>query len=175
MVNFLLYQTAWFALIFGVSYNQVWLGIGFALLTICVHFYLSTAKQKDLAVLLLTTVIGAVAETVFQVLDVFEIVQGDLWPPIAAPWLMVMWASFSTTLCRSMEWVFKSWKTALLLGFIFGPVAYIGGNRMGAIRLELTWQSGLILAFVWALVMVVLSVVVQKIDPLNQFGGKKSQ
>ena len=174
MINFLLYQSAWFALILGVSYDLVWPGIGFALVTLVVHFFVSTVKRKDLVVLLLTTLLGTIAETVFQLLNVFEIVRGDLWPPIAAPWLIVMWASFSTTLCRSMEWVFKSGKTALALGFVFGPIAYVGGNRMGAIRLELTWERGFMLAIIWALVMLVLSVVVQKVDPLGHFEGNDS-
>lgn len=169
MVNFILYQTAWFALVFGVAYDRVIAGMVYAVLTIMIHFIISKTKSDDLLVFAFTTVVGTLAETMFQWLDVFEIVRGDWWPPLAAPWLIVMWASFSTTLCRSMEWVFKSLKLAMGLGFIFGPIAYWGGSRMGAIKIAMTLSNALVLAIVWGVVMLVLALWVQKIDPLKSF------
>jgi len=47
--------------------------------------------------------------------------------------LLAMWALFATTINHSMAWLKDRYFLALILGAIFGPLAFIAGENLGAV------------------------------------------
>lgn len=145
-MNFILYQSGWFALVLGAANDLLVPGALFAIATVAIHIAISKERVREIKIALVTTLIGAVAESIFRGFDVFQVIDGDLWPPLAPPWLLIMWTSFAMTFHGCMSWILKRHRLALLLGVIFGPIAYWSGGRLGAVTIEMTPRNIILLA-----------------------------
>jgi len=75
-------------------------------------------------------------------------------PPI---WILGLWLQFATTLHFSLGWLSKRYPLAALLGLIGGPLAFLGGERLGAATFgdPRALSLGLI-ALAWAIALPVL-------------------
>ena len=70
--------------------------------------------------------------------------------PIAPVWILSMWLLFSITIKHSLSWL-NSYKIGqVTLGLIGGPLAYIAGEKLGAVSLHDT--SVFFLAIGWAVI-----------------------
>ena len=80
--------------------------------------------------------------------------------------LMAMWAQFATTFRFSLRSVMTKPIRAALFGAAGGPVAFLVGDRLGAVILLPPLVPGLLrLSISWALALVVFSTVVRRITP----------
>jgi hypothetical protein len=87
----------------------------------------------------------------------------DALPP---PWLLAMWAQFATTFRFSLRSVVTRPVLAVLFGAAGGPIAFLAGERLGAVTLlPPLAQSLLRLSISWAIALVVFSEVVRRIAP----------
>lgn len=71
-------------------------------------------------------------------------------------WMIGLWLAFACTLNVSMRWLQHRLILAALLGAIFGPLAYAGAEKFGAVQLpgptlNLAW-----IALEWAIVLPLL-------------------
>ena len=83
---------------------------------------------------------------------------------LAPPWLLVIWAQFATTFRFCLVRVMTRPWIAALLGAIGGPVAFLGGERLGAVVLLAPRTAGLVrLSIVWAVSLAGLSLVVRAV------------
>jgi hypothetical protein len=48
-------------------------------------------------------------------------------------WMVALWAAFASTLRHSLGWLRGRWSLGVALGAIGGPLAYLGGEALGAI------------------------------------------
>lgn len=79
----------------------------------------------------------------------------DGWPP---PWLIAMWGQFATAFRFSMQGIMRRWWSAALFGAVGGPLAFLAGERLGAVTLLPPTPAGLVrLAIAWAIALAVLS------------------
>jgi hypothetical protein len=73
---------------------------------------------------------------------------------MSPPWLLALWAQFATTFRYSLRGIMTNPARAALFGFIGGPIAFVAGERLGAItfgqplwlglaRLAVTWSVAL--------------------------------
>jgi hypothetical protein len=87
----------------------------------------------------------------------------DALPP---PWLLAMWAQFATTFRFSLRPVLARPPGAALFGAVGGPLAFVAGERLGAITLLPPLTHGLLrLSISWAVALVVFSAVVRRVTP----------
>ena len=68
---------------------------------------------------------------------------------IAPLWITAMWCGFSALVNHSLAWLKDKWSSAFLFGAIGGPLAYIGGEKLGAIYfngglIEITIMLGIV-------------------------------
>ena len=54
----------------------------------------------------------------------------------SALWMVSLWAGFAATLGHSLEWLQGRLRTAAVLGSVAGPLAYLAGERFGAMTIE---------------------------------------
>jgi len=127
----------WFACVFGAAREVHWLGVIIVLFLGVIHVFVA-GKQKLLPAILL----GLASLMVGLVLDTTLIAAGAYTPnrwliptPITTIWLFMLWINFSLALNESLKWFQAHLFVAAILGSIFGPFAYLGASRLGAIQL----------------------------------------
>lgn len=142
LVNFALFQAAWFACVLGAASGKVVLGTALALALLGVHFVWCTRDRRaDARLIAVAVTFGAVADSLLLAVGRVEFV-APLASAFAPAWILTLWAWFAATQLHSMTWLQARPLVAVVLGVVGGPLSYLAGERMGALRfLEPRWQG----------------------------------
>jgi hypothetical protein len=71
--------------------------------------------------------------------------------------MAALWFNFSMLVSISLAWLKGKYVTAVILGGLAGPVAYWGGEKLGALRVAEAFSTGyVILAVIWGLALPLL-------------------
>jgi hypothetical protein len=76
----------------------------------------------------------------------------------------MMWALFATTINLSMGWLKGRWALSVLMGAVFGPLAFIGGEKLGAVVFLDSTLSIITLSVGWGLLMPLLLWTAERIN-----------
>ena len=151
LMNFVLFEAAWFACVIGASHDglAVMAGTGAALLAVALHVVLSEQPIAELELAMAAALIGLLWETFLIQIGVVAVPHGELIVGVAPPWIVAMWALFATTLNYSLGWLRGRWTLAAVLGAIAGPLSYWAGVRMGALQFIDPVKAVIALAIGW--------------------------
>jgi hypothetical protein len=172
-INYLLYQAGWFACILGAANGWPHAGFAIAVALTIAHLIMDADREQDYAAIGVAIAVGIIAECYQVSAGTYRIDAGVLregWPP---PWLIAMWAQFATVFRFSMRGIMRRWWSAGLLGAMGGPLAFLAGERLGAVTLLPPVATGLVrLSIIWAIALVVLSSVrrLEPSDPTSSSG-----
>ena len=155
IINFLLYQVAWFACVMGAAGGQPMIGVAVALLVIGLHLAQNRPAATELKIIGLTGLIGGAWETLIVNQDWVRYVGGST-PDMAPAWIVALWLAFATTFNVSLHWLQGRYFLAALLGLIGGPLAWYAGLRMGALELPELQTALMIIGLGWATLMPLL-------------------
>lgn len=161
VVNFLAFQANWFACVLGAAQGLPWLGPLTTVLLAAHYVHAAARRRRALALLGLVLLLGLFVDSSLVLGErlVFSEVTEGPWPPLAPPWILALWVALATTIDSSMSWIQGRLGLAILLGALSGPLAYLAGERLGAVELgRPLWLTLLVLALTWA---AALPVVVQ--------------
>ena len=75
----------------------------------------------------------------------------------------MLWMFFAMTLNHSLAWLRKKIYISILFGALGGPLAYIAGEKLGAITL-LSTSSIIILSIGWAFITPILLIIANKLN-----------
>ncbi|PYC28358.1 DUF2878 domain-containing protein [Aquipseudomonas alcaligenes] len=151
ILNALLFQAGWFACVFGATHP--WL-LALALACLAAHFVWVASWRAEGRLVASVALFGSALDTFLLNLGVFDFA-GD--SRLLPPWLALLWALFATSLNHSLAWSARPWWLGSLLGAIAGPLSYLGGAKLAGVGLPLgLWPTLLLLAAIWAGVMVVV-------------------
>lgn len=154
LVNFALFQLVWFACVLGAAHGRFALGLGVALAAILAALALSDAKRRDVALVLAVAGGGFLIDTVELALGVYTAPGARAFDGAATWWIVVLWAGFATTLGSSFSWSLARPWLAIALGAVAGPLAYVSGEKLGALTLgEPRGRALAILSLAWALAL----------------------
>lgn len=166
LLNYALYQVGWFACVLAGGSDRPWTGFVIAVALIGVHLALSIERSLEARLVGLAVIVGAIVEMVQIASGTYRFTSGtiiDVFPPL---WLLAMWAQLGTTFRFSLGVVIARPIRAALFGAAGGPIAFLAGERLGAVTLLPPLTLGLIrLSIGWALAMVVVSAVVRRVAP----------
>ena len=166
LVNYTLYQIGWFACVLGGASHRPWTGCLIALILVGVHLALSVERSLEVRLVVLATAVGAVVEMIQIAAGTYRFTSGTVTDALPPPWLLAMWAQFATTFRFSLRSVVTRPLLAVLFGAAGGPIAFLAGERLGAVTLLAPLaQSLLRLSISWAIALVVFSAVVRRIAP----------
>jgi len=157
-VNYVAYQAGWFAAIIGASFGYGLAGAVTAAVLIAVHLWLTRESDLELRLLVLTTLTGLAVEAWQLHAGTYRTLSAA--PPSGVPplWLLALWAQFATTFRYSLRHVLERPAAAMLFGALGGPVAFLAGERLGAVELTTPLWPGLLrLAVGWMLALAVFS------------------
>ena len=164
LVNFIGFQVGWFACVLGAANDKELLGMIIALGVIIFHAVTQGDLRKELKLVLAATVIGLLWETWVLNLNILRYPshpEALFWAPT---WLIMMWALFATTINLSMGWLKDRWVLAVFMGAIFGPLAFVAGEKLGAVVFLDSTLSMITLAIGWGLLMPLLLWIAERIN-----------
>ena len=166
LVNYTLYQIGWFACVLGAASQRPWTGCLIAMFLVGVHLALSGERLLEVQLVLVATAVGAAVEMIQVAAGTYRFTSGTVNDALPPPWLLVMWAQFATTFRGSLRGVLTRPVLAMLFGAAGGPIAFLAGERLGAVTLLPPLAPSLLrLSISWAIALVVFSAVVRRVAP----------
>ncbi len=166
LVNYALYQAGWFACVLGAASHRPWIGFLIAVILIGVHLTRSLERSLEVRLVVMATAVGLVVETVQIATGTYRFSSGTVNDALPPPWLLAMWAQFATTFRFSLRRVIRRPLYAALFGAAGGPIAFLAGERLGAITLLPPLMPSLLrLSINWAIALVVCAAVVRRVTP----------
>lgn len=160
LVNYAAYQTGWIAAVGGAALGWPGTGAAVAFGLAAAHVVLARERTREAALVAAATLTGLVVERTLIAAGTYRMFGAApalVWPPW---WLLALWAQFATTWRYSLAAVFARVWTAAIFGAVGGPIAFLAGERLGAVVLWAPVMPGLLrLAAAWAAALAVLAVV----------------
>ena len=166
LVNYALYQIGWFGCVLGAASQRPWMGCLIGMILVGVHVALSVDRVLEVRLVVLATAVGAAVEMIQIAVGTYRFTSGTVYdarpPPLAARHVGAV--------CDDVRFSLRSVVTrpvlAVLFGAAGGPIAFLAGERLGAVTLlPPLAQSLLRLSISWAIALVVFSAVVLRIAP----------
>lgn len=173
VLNFILFQIAWFACVLGAANAKPWLGVLITAVILAWHLYQSKNLTNELKLLMYTVVIGAFLD---QALVSFNLVnylhhgwhQSHAWNQSIVPvWILTLWLAFATTLNMSLAWMQKRYFVGFIFGMIGGPLAYLAAEKLGAVTIA-SQLSFVVLAVGWAMITPTLLYIARRVNAVNR-------
>lgn len=157
LTNILLFQFGWFSCVLGAARHLPWVGTLVSVGIIAWHLSRSALPRREAALILLAGAIGLLLDSVVVHRGLIAYTSGTLAAGLAPHWIVAMWMIFATTLNVSFRWLKGRWLLAAALGAAAGPLAYLGGARLGAAEFPGGGVAPLLaIAAVWAIAMPLL-------------------
>jgi hypothetical protein len=152
-LNFVLFQAGWFACVQGAASGMAWAGALCVAAIVGWHVFHAADRSGELRLLAVALVLGLLWENLLARSGWLRYAGNDAHAGMAPYWLILMWALFAITLNGSLSWLKRRPWVAALFGAVGGPLAFVAGERMGAV-VFVTPDSGLAalaaLAVAWA-------------------------
>ncbi|MEP6874068.1 MAG: DUF2878 domain-containing protein [Burkholderiales bacterium] len=153
LLNFVLFQAAWFAGVLGAAHDAPLLGTTAVVVVIAWHVAVSARPMTEAKLVGAALAIGAVFETFFAQLGQVAFTSGQPEPHVPPYWMVAMWGLLAIALNVTMRWMKRRWLLAAVLGAIAGPMSYAAGVRLGAATFINATAAIATLAIAWALLM----------------------
>ena len=164
LINFIAFQAAWFACVLGAARGWWWQAPLAAQIAVSIHLAMSKRRSNEGALLCVAIAIGLVTD-LFMIKVGCIALQQTSSLALAALWFASLWAAFATTLNSSLSWMRGKPVLALVLGAIGGPLAYFGGQKLGAVTLPREGFSILAIGIEWAIIMPLLTWMSERLLP----------
>ena len=161
-------QIGWFGSVFGGAQQMPWIGPLAALIALSIHFYFARRPIEELILIMSCAAIGAAFDSALVAAGWVQYYSGQFSDVMAPYWIITMWMLFATTLNVSMRWLRGRNRLAMIFGFIGGPLAYIGGEKLGGIELVNQFAALAALGIGWAVMMPILLWLAQTFDGISE-------
>ena len=169
-VNFLVFQTAWFAAVLGAAqHNPLW-GTGTVLAAIGWHLAAAARPAREARLVAAAVAIGFCVETAVAWQGHVAYPSGQPIELLAPYWMVALWGLLAITLNVTMRWLKGRHALAALLGAIAGPASFYSGVQLGGARFVDTLPALLTLAGSWAVLLPVLMLLSTRFDGVGSGG-----
>jgi hypothetical protein len=150
IANALLFQLGWLACV--LAGDSPWLLAVLAI--VAVHLLWISSWLAEGKLLISVFLAGSALDSFLLNLGVFDFGEPRVLIPL---WQACLWPLLATTLNHCLAWTAQPWWRASLLGALAAPLSYYGGAQIAGVTLPYgTWQTMLLLAAIWALLMPLL-------------------
>jgi len=153
LLNFVCFQVAWFACALGAARGWPLLGPLVVGVLLILQLPLVPAPGKQARFMLAATLLGWLIDSGLTRGGVFSFSAGGMLLGLCPLWMAALWANFAGTLHLCLDWLRGRYWLASALGACGGPLAYYGGQRLGALQLgSNSTVSLVVIAIEWAIV-----------------------
>ncbi|MGB8693514.1 MAG: DUF2878 domain-containing protein [Steroidobacteraceae bacterium] len=167
LFNFIAFQFGWFACVMGAARGWPLTGTAIGAVIVAWHIVRAARPREELKLIGVALLIGVLWDSALIAFGLTDFTSGTLLVGLAPPWILALWALFSTTLNLSLRWLRQRWLLAALLGAVAGPLSYWAGARLGAVQLVAPWPALIALSIGWALMTPVLVIVASRCDGMH--------
>ena len=152
-INFVLFQACWFACVWGAANSYSWLGPALVVLTVPLQVFLLTDRSnEEILFIIICGLSGFLLETILILGGVYTPIGQKL--QICPPWMAALWFNFAMLVSISLAWLKGKYLLAAVLGGLAGPVAYWGGEKLGALAIADAFARGYVpLVLLWAVAL----------------------
>jgi hypothetical protein len=164
LINFVAFKLGWLACVVGGANGWPLLGSLIALAIVGLHVFTSDAPTRELTLVLIAGVIGALWDSALAGAGLVIYASGTLFAGTAPYWIVAMWLLFATLLNKSLRWMHQRLPLAVLFGGLGGPLAFYAGHRLGAVEFSDFWPAMIALGVGWATIMPLLVLVARRFD-----------
>jgi hypothetical protein len=152
-LNFVCFQVGWFACALGAVHDWPPLGPLVVGVLLILQLPLVPAPGKQARFVLVTTLTGWLIDSGLTRGGLLSFPAGGMLLGLCPLWMAAQWANFAGTFHLCLDWLRGRYWLASALGACGGPLAYYGGQRLGAIQLGSNAAiSLLVIAVEWAFV-----------------------
>lgn len=134
LVNAVAFQVAWLAVVGNAATSRAWVGIAIAVVLAVAHLAAARNRIPELASLLAIGTIGGAWDSLPVALGLIEYAGPRAAAGVAPYWIFALWVAFATTLNVALRWLRGRVVLAMLIGAVAGPLCYLGGEALGALR-----------------------------------------
>jgi hypothetical protein len=157
LLNFVLYQIGWFACVLGAAYAESPWGIAVAMSLVGIHMFLTTDRTNQTKLLLVAASVGFVVDSALLRIGVYQFPNAALVDGLPPLWMSALWIQFATTFRYCLQWLSGRYAICGVLGLAGAPVAFLGGESLGAIAFcAPRFTNLLILGSLWAIAIPLL-------------------
>lgn len=149
-VNFVAFQTGWFAAVLGAAGGYPWLGMLVVPALLLLHLALSAHRRHELSLALAAGLLGFAVDSALIAVHAFAPVPFGTSPPLSPLWMVMLWINQAMTLNYCMAWLRGRYLLGALFGAVGGPLAYLAGAKLGAAAVPSS-EGIVILAACWAI------------------------
>lgn len=162
-------QAGWFACVLGAAGGWETAGATIAIALAFGHVALSERPDKEWPLLLAAAGIGIVVDTLHAGFGILYF-RGHEAGTLAPLWIIALWIQFGTVLHFCMRWLSGRYALASVLGLIGGPMAFLGGERLGAATFgEPRVLSLAVVALSWAIALPTLVAIADRLGGVGRY------
>lgn len=151
ILNFSLYQLGWFGCVLGAAAGLPEAGAALGWMLVLLHLALARSRGVEAALVAAASGLGLLLASFEQYRGLLDYAgrSASDWAPL---WVVALWAQLGTTLRGSLSWLQSDARRAGLFGLLGGPLAFLAGERLGAVGwTSPRWVVAIWLAASWGL------------------------
>lgn len=165
LFQFLAFDVAWASAVGGGAGGWPWLGTIPALGLLALHLFLSRAVLwAELRLVLAITLFGVLLETGFMGAGLVDFTGTRVLGVLPPVWVWALWLGFASLPNGSLAWLQGRTALQMLLGLVFGPLAYWTGAKMGAAEMP-SGGALFVIGLAWALAFPAIMMMAATISP----------
>ena len=164
LINFVMFQSGWFASVLLGASAWHWLGPVAVILLVLVHLSTSPDRLAEQKLMTYALLLGLLWENLLSLTGLVIYPSGQPFNQFAPAWILAMWPLLAITLNVSLRWLKERLVLAALFGAIGGPLAFLAGERLGAVVFPDSTLTMIVLAVGWGVLFPVLMWLSQRHD-----------
>ena len=168
ILNFAAAQLGWLGSVLGGAQQMPWIGPVAAVIALSIHFHFAKRPANEFILIMSCAAIGAAFDSMLVAAGWVQYYSGQFSDVMAPYWIITMWMLFATTLNVSLKWLRGRVKLAAFFGFLGGPLAYLGGEKLGGIDLVNQYAALAALGIGWAVMMPILMWLSEMFDGMSE-------
>lgn len=169
ILNVIAYQVGWFACVLGAAGGWATTGAWIAIALALLHVALAERPRAEWPLLVAAAALGVVADTLHAAFGLLDFRAHDAGA--AAPlWIVALWLQFGTVLHFCMSWLSRRYLLSSALGLFGAPLAFLGGERLGAATFgEPRILSLAVVGLSWAVALPALVALADRLDGVGRY------
>ena len=104
IINFVGFQAAWMAAVFGAAGGNFWIGPVVLLAWLAIHVFLSDRPKREIQIALIALLTGLLIDSLLIGVGAY-IPQGLIGWALTPPWMLTLWINFGTVVNGSLSWL----------------------------------------------------------------------
>ena len=153
LINFVVFQSAWFAAVLGAAHQLPLWGTAAVLAAFAWHLAVSARPAEEAKLFAVVCLIGFVVETGIVLLGHVAYPSGQPVANLAPYWMVALWGLLAIGLNVTMRWMKRRYLLAAVLGAIAGPASFVSGVKLGGAQFVHAMPALAVMACTWAVLM----------------------